>query len=798
MHKITCLLLLFFLALVVPVSGQEVDPRSVDVSSLSDQQIMKLMTEIEKRGLSENEAMALARARGMSQAQIDALKRRMEEMKYSSEDTKRASEDGELMPLEDEFSEKAEIDTTKVDERIFGFSFFNNEKLSFEPNVNLPVPSSYVIGAGDEIFIDVWGASQQSYQIEVDRNGNINIPNIGPVHVGGITQGKASKVIFDKLTLIYRDLVNEQPRTFASINMGTIKAIKVNVIGEVFAPGTYTLPGTASAFNALYLSGGPNMTGSFRDIQVIRDGKVISHLDVYDYLINGNGSVNMPLRDGDIVMIPTYINRVKVGGELKREGIYEGKDGETISDLIKYSGGFTEEAYTHRLELYRNTSRQKQFKDVLNTKFETTGLSNGDSIFVGTILERFENKITIEGAVFRPGNYEMSEGLTLKELIDNADGVREDVFLNRGLITRLNEDLTLQNISFNVGEVLRGEKDIALQREDIVMISSIYDIRELQSIKIFGEVQQPGEFDYKENMSLADLILSAGGFKESASEAFVEISRRLNREEIKNVTEKVAHVFQFTVTKDLQLSDEDKRFVLKPFDQVFIRRAPGFTEGGNVKILGEVKFAGDYSLTSKKERLSDIINRAGGLTPDAFAKGAMLTRKNKVSQTIKRLREELMEKDTSLSFSDIGFDVVGIDLEKVMKNPGNRDDVFLQPGDELVVPRGMQTVKVSGEVLNPISTAYVKGKSLKHYIDHSGGFGLQAKKSKAYVIYPNGAAASTKKFLFFNRYPDVITGSEIVVPKKPERQPMTASAWIAIAGSLASLSLTIVTLVNKM
>ncbi len=789
--------LLFFVSIVTQLNAQNVDARSVDVNSLSDQQVMQIIKEIEKRGLTENEAVTLAQARGMTQQQISALKRRINELKMSNGAGNQQSTSFLSNVDTTGLSIKEKIDSTKIDKRIFGFSFFNNKNLTFEPSVNIPVSPSYVLGSGDELLIDVWGASQHNYQLNVDKNGMINIPGVGPIHIGGLTRKNASGIILKKLTLIYSDLASDNPRTFASVNVGTVKAIKVNVIGEVFNPGTYTLPGTATAFNALYLSGGPNANGSFRDIKVIRNGKVVSNLDVYDFLINGNSSVNIPLRDADVIMIPTYEKRIKVAGEFKREGLFEAKGKESLSDMIKYAGGFKEDAYKGRVEVYRITNKERMIKDVLDDQFKTFIMNNGDSIYAGAVLQRFENKVVIEGAVYRPGNYELSEGLTLKQLIDKADGVREDVFLNRGLITRLKNDLTLQNIAFNVGEVLKGEKDYTLKREDIVTIASINDLHQVQTVKIYGAVQAPGEFDYQADMTLSDLIFKAGGFTEYASDSYIEISRRLSYDEMQNMTSQIAHVFQFTVSRDLRLNGEDAKFELEPFDEVFVRRAPGFRKRGVVTVLGEVKFAGQYSLTSRTERISDMIIRAGGLTNNAFPEGAMLTRKIQLTQKQLRLRKELMEKDTSLKFSDIGFDVVAINLKKVLENPGNKDDIFLKEGDEINVPREQQTIKISGEVLNPIMATYVPGHNLKFYIDQSGGFGLHAKKRKTYVIYPNGAAIATRKVFMINRYPKLVPGSEIVVPQKPIREPMGAAGWISMASALASLSLTIVTIVNS-
>lgn len=795
---------LFFASLMMLLNinlgyGQNVDPKTVDVNALSDNQVMALINEMEKRGLSENEAIALAQARGMSQTQINDLKRRIAEVKSGNRKDIKGEQQVELEDSNvEKISKKAPIDTIKVtiNKRIFGFEFFNSDKLTFEPNINIPVSPSYVLGAGDEVLVDIWGASQKSYQLRIDRNGMVIIPEIGPISLGGMTFANAQQRILQKLPSIYSDLMSSSPRTFASVYMGALKAIKVSVIGEVFVPGTYTLPGTATVFNALYLSGGPNESGSFRDIQVIRDGKVIGNLDVYDFLLNGNGNINVSLRDNDVVLVPTYIHRFKMGGSFKRSGWFEAKSDETVADAIRYAGGFKEDAYSGRVELYRNTSKQRQFLNVLSADFEKVSLQSGDSIFVGDIIQRFENRVSIEGAVFRPGNFEMTEGLTLSQLIEQADGVREDAFTQRGLVIRLNKDLSLQSIAFSVTDLLNGSFDMPLNREDRIIISSISELREFQVINIIGEVQRPGEFDYRDRMTLSDLIFMAGGLKESASESSIEISRRLNYDEADNFSNKTAHLYQFKVLRSLELVDETARFVLQPYDQVYIRRSPSYSENGTVRVSGEVKYAGDYSLKSKNERLSEIVSRSGGFSPDAYLEGAMMTRKVNITPKMKRLREELKKRDSTLVFNDVEFDVIGVNLAKAINKPGLRDDIFMRAGDELFIPRENQTVKVSGEVLNPISLTYQKEKGLKRYINQGGGFGNKAKKNRVYVIHPNGEASTTRNFLFVRSYPDVTPGSEIVVPQKPEREPMTAAAWISISSSLASLTLAVVTIVN--
>lgn len=789
---------LLFVIFPIYLYAQIPNPASIDVQSLSDAQISRLVIEMQRRGISENEAIALARSRGASEAQIAQLRERILEHQSSSSSLNTTGSKSTAFGIEQRYSEKPFFLPTAEEERMFGFQFFNSEQLSFEAGINMPVSGSYLVGPGDVFSIQVYGSSQQSYRLDVNRGGFITIPDVGPVAVGGFTMKQAEQRIFDQLALIYRDIIASRPSTFVNIQMESTRSIRVSVVGEVFTPGTYTLPGTATAFSALHLSGGPNIRGTFRDIRVLREGREFATLDVYDYLVNGNGLVDVQLRDGDVIMVPTYRNRVKVTGSFIRTGIFEARENETLQDLVFFAGGFNEHAYRNRIEVNRNTGREMSVRDIFSEDFKSFVLQNGDSIFAGRVLQRFSNRVRIEGAVFRPGTYELTEGLTLSELIERADGVREDAFLQRALILRLNEDLSYQNVSFNVSDVIGKRDDILLKREDIVNISPIAEMRENQVLAVHGEVLRPGSFAYRSGITLGDLIKLAGGFREAASESYIEVTRRLSYEEAAHTGDRLGHLYQFAIPRSLNLSSKDAQFELMPFDHVFVRKAPGFANEARVTVLGEVNYAGQYSLVNKKERLSDVIKRSGGLTPDAYSEGAMLTRKIALTSKERRLREvTLMQHPELLEKDQLGFQVVGVKLERALQRPGSRDDIFMRDGDELVIPRLNQTISVSGEVLNPLSLPFIEKKGVKHYINQSGGFGVRAKRNRAYVVYPNGTAGATSSFLFIRSYPQVTPGSEIIIPEKPEKVPLPATAWIGIGSGLTSLALAIITIVNQ-
>ena len=654
------------------------------------------------------------------------------------------------------------------------------------------------MGIGDQISITVWGASQTHYQLTIDQNGAITIPDVGPVFLSGLSFEKAQTLVKNRLTAIYAGMATQNPNTWAEVSLGGLRSIKVNVIGDINAPGTYTLPSTASAFNALYLSGGPNENGSFREIRLIRDGVTVHTIDVYNFLVNADPSSNVQLREQDIIFVPTFKSRVEIDGQIKRQGLYELKSGETAKDLIRFAGGFTEKAYTHNLSLIRINDREREVRDIPEADFASFRLNNGDMVKADSILSRFSNRVSVRGAVLHPGNFELTAGMKLSDLIKKADGLREDAFMNRGLISRLKDDHTPENISFDVKEAIEGKNDILLKKEDEVTIRFISDMREMRKVNILGEVMKPQEFEYQDNMTLGDLIFRAGGFREDADLAFVELTRRLSYEEAAKVGNKINDIHQFAVTRDLKLNPTDAAFKLQPFDEVYVRRAPGFRDQGTVIVTGEVTYAGTYSIASKNERVSDIIKRAGGLVPGAYIKGATLIRTHQLTYAEMEKKKQMMKLD-SLFKDTISTDkqryVVGIEMDKILAKPGSNIDLLLQPADEINIPKQLQTVKVSGSVLNPLALTYEDHLNLRRYIDRAGGYSSKAKISKTYVIYPNGTSASTRGFIFHS-IPKVTPGSEIIVPAKPEKKGDDAVKWISIAGLMGSLSITVITLVN--
>ncbi|WP_028298790.1 SLBB domain-containing protein [Olivibacter sitiensis] len=821
---------LFLFSIAGQVYGQEVNPNNlstVKVDELSDEQIRSFIAQAESSGMNESQLLQMAQQRGMPQSEIQKLRQRIMQVQSqggsSGNNSRRGfSPSGRTVDSTADDSVGMEKSPQQLYEdslrsRIYGANLFMNGTPKFEPNLNIATPMDYVIGARDELNIDIYGNSEASYLLTVTPDGNINVPYVGIVNVGGATIEQATARIRQKMSGVYTAM--RSGGTKVNISLSNIRSIKVVVTGEVTQPGTYTLPSVASVFNALYSAGGPNSNGTLRDIRIVRDGKVVAHLDLYDFLQNGYTSANIVLKDQDVIQVDPYINRVELVGEVKRAMLFETKEGESFSDLLRYAGGFTEYAYDGRISVIRNTGKEHRIEDLLKSQFTQFEPQSGDVYTIQRILERFANRVTINGAVFRPGQYELSQGLTLSMLIKKADGLKEDAFQSKGYITRLKDDFQLEQLSFSVADVLAGtQEDIVLKREDLIVIPSLFDLREEYKVSIDGEVRKKGTFNYAEGMTLEELIMMAGGFNEAASAHRIEVARRVRNADIMNEAATTARVFLVDI--DRSLKDATKGFKLQPFDMVVVRSEAGYQSQKTVRIEGEVLYPGTYSISRKDERISDIVKRAGGFTPYAFVDGASLRREPVVNvdttmtssredtvlaeltrqqerQRLARVRalqgsvEYATTDEEDLQYSINNYNV-GINLSKIMSSPKGEGDLLVEQGDLITVPKQLQTVKISGEVLAPSTAVYNPNRSFRQYISQAGGFSPRALKKRAYVVYANGSAQGTGKFLFFNNYPKVKPGSEIFVPQRPPRERVSTAAWIGIASSIVTTAVLII------
>ena len=772
-------------------------------SDISDAQLQTIIDRGEQEGISAAEAINLAKARGLSPSVANELLKRAEDLQSQAakpvESQQRLRK--ELVPAE--ITDAANLsDTLVVEEmvgpQIFGSSLFGNRQSLFEPAMNIPTPLNYVLGAGDELIIDIWGATTNFYQLQVGNEGSVTIDNVGPVYVHGLTMEEAEAKIIEKLKLLYRGLRPGQAdqTTYASVSLGRVRSIQVTIIGEVKTPGTYTVSSLSTVFNALHSAGGPGKIGSYRQIELIRDNRIYAVFDLYDMLLRGDQSGNLRLNDQDVVRVATIKNRVEVAGHVRRPALYEVKDDETLAQLIEFSGSFNDSAYTRQVKLIRNSETERMLITVPRSAFDSFLLANGDVVQVDKILDRFSNRVTIEGAVWRPGDYELTEGMTLSQLIALAEGVMPDVFRGRGVINRLSDNYDFSVESFSVDKLLAGEYDLALKPEDQVIIRSIHDMREERTIQIGGEVKNAGLFQFREGMTLEDLILMASGFKVSASEARIEINRRILGEAApaKRGT-KLAENYVFGVDRMLTLNDEAKTFELQPFDQVYVRPRPDYQVQRSVRIEGEVLFPGEYTLSDRNERISDLVKRAGGLTDEAYIKGATMLRQ---SLQLSRVETEVdLGMDLTVEKPKSNENFVGIDLDDILASPGSEDDLFLRPGDEIRIPSELQTIRVSGGVLREAEIRYTEGKNLKYYVSRSGGYTQGARKGRAYVLYANGDVETKSRFLFFSSSPKIEQGAEIVVPQKVEVGALSPGERISILSTVVSMAAIVITAISR-
>jgi len=811
-----------FLIAIFMVTGaySQINYNNVKVDELSDAQIRQMMTQAESVGYSDLQMEQMAAARGMAPDEVQKLHLRVTKIREQgaaiSTEVKAQNSGREFTETTDggAIDNEKKEDDKEIGAKIFGTELFKNGSITFEPNLRIATPKGYIIGPDDRLLIDITGDNEASYNLPVSTEGYINLQYVGRIAVGGLTIDQAISKIRSLMASTYPSL--RTGRTSLAINLGNIRSIKVTITGQAVKTGTYTLSSLSTVYNALYASGGPSANGSFRNIQVIRNNKVISTIDVYNFLLNGIQGQNIRLQDQDVINIPVYNKRVEITGEVKQAAIYEIVDGESIQDIINFAGGFTTQAYMAKIKSFQNTDRERKILDISASQYNTYVPKNGDKYIVEAILDRFENRVEIMGAVFRPGLYELNNGMSLRQLILKADGLTEDAFLNRGYINRLNLDNTLSLISFDLRKVMaESANDIILQREDKVTVSSIFDLRDEYKVSIQGEVRAPGTFDYSQNLNLESLIQMAGGFKEGATPDRIEISRRVKDSDVGSKSAVTAELFTVNIDRDLKFQSDN--FILSPFDIVTVRSSTGYEVQKQVKIEGEVLYPGIYTVIRKDDRISDLIKRAGGLTPSAYQEGASLKRpgpnakisenKNEINNqkedeltliNLKRAQQEGATESEGAYLTEkmIASDLVGINLVKIINTPGSRFDLFLEEGDIIRIPRQLQTVKVAGEVLSPNSIVYSPGKSFRQYINNAGGFTFDAYKKGLHIKYANGSVEAAKKFLFFNNYPKVKPGSEILVPRRAQREKMNVQSWIGLGTAVASMAAIVVSLLR--
>lgn len=781
-------------------------------SSMTDQQVLEYV----KQGMSEGKdqrqmATELAR-RGVTREQAERVKKLYEQEQGVSTSKMSGTElnEARLREATQEESTTSVLENPQPDSRelaqenqVFGRNIFNTRNLTFEPSVNIATPPNYRLGPGDEVIIDIWGTSQNTIRQQISPDGTINIEKIGPVSLSGMTVSEANGYLKRVLGKTYSGLDAPDGTLEIRLTLGNTRTIQINVMGEVVQPGTYALSSFSTVFHALYRAGGVSDIGSLRNVQVTRNGKTVAKVDVYDFIMKGKTQDDIRLQEGDVIIVPAYEALVQISGNVKRPMKFEMKKNETLATLISYAGGFSADAYTRSLRVVRQNGEEYEINTVKEIDYSAYPMRNGDVVTAEAILNRFTNKLEVRGAVYRPGIYQLNGEInTVRALVNEAKGLTGDAFTNRAVLQREREDLTTEIISVDVRSIMAGTSpDIPLQKNDILYIPSIHDLEDRGDVAIFGEVAKPDSYSYSDNMTLEDLIIRAGGLRESASTVRVDVSRRIKDPKSTVSTDSISQMFTFAL-KDGFVIDGEQGFTLQPYDQVFVRRSPGYQAQQNVQVTGEVIFGGTYAMTTTEERLSDLVKKAGGATPKAYLRGAKLIRVANDEEK-KRMRDviNLMNRQFGEAMMDsLGIRVedtfsVGIDLEKAMAKPGSEYDLVLREGDVLDVPKMNNTVKVNGAVMMPNTVGYLSDKNANYYLDQAGGYALNAKKSKKFVIYMNGQVARIK-----GRSKDKIEpGCEIIVPSKKNKKVNVGEilGYASSFGSLATMFATISNLIKK-
>ena len=782
------------------------DLSTLKVDYLSDSDIAKIKTQLQTNNLTIEQAEPMALSKGMSATEFAKLKERLAMSATPSavvkKDKNDSDSDASATDKEDSFGRKQEkIINTKVKDSlnalVFGSELFDTPTLNFEPNLKLATPMNYILGPGDELQVSVYGVQEFNASIPVSIEGKVTIQYVGQIAVSGMTIEAATQKIRAAIAGVYSTVRSGQSQV--SVNLTRIRTIRVTLIGSK-QPGNYSISSLATVYNALFLGGGPGKNGSYRNIELIRNNKVFTKVDIYDFLVNGDQSSNVGLKDNDVIRIPAYNQRVTVEGQVKRPGIFEMKTGETFEDLLSFASGFNEFAYTASVNVLQKTDREFKVRDIKASEYGTYKPLSGDVFRVTKILNRFENRIKIDGAVFRPDTYSFYEGMRISDLVLKADGLKEDAYTNRARIIRLQSDLTTEIVNVNLAKALSGdlEADVALKKEDVVTVYSILDFVDEFKITIDGEIKKPGVYDYYENLTLNDLLVEAGGLTGSASKR-VEIARMIESEAIDDSNPNKAELFNIEISATN--NEQAKNFALRPFDVVNIRKMAVYEKPEMVTVSGAVHYAGKYVLAGKKDRVYDVIQRAGGLTSVANVEGVRIKRPIQAKQIedLENVNLNLGKKDSIQNKlekklkEDLKYATIPVDWKSIVKNPKSNTNVTLFPGDEIEVVTFNEGVKVTGNVLLTSEIPYDRSKGFRYYLNAAGGIDAKGWKKKAYIIYPNGKADVAGSFLFIRSYPRVVPGSQIIVPEKPEVKKMTAGEWVGIGSVISSLALLILT-----
>lgn len=810
-------LIALFFSIFILVGG-------VMAQQMSDDQVVQYVKEAQRTGKSQKQMTTELLRRGVTKEQVARIQKKYAEHSTAADGVEnKPSQLRERTSLmtdgkavrgtsyeEAELEEQKEIIDLKRDAKatpealgsnIFGHSLFSSRNLSFEPSANLATPVNYRLGPGDEVIIDIWGASENTIRQTISPEGTILVRGLGPVHLSGMTVKEANSFLQREFSKIYSGISGTEPNSEIKLTLGDIRTIQINIMGEVSVPGTYTLSAFSTVFHALYRAGGVNRIGSLRSIKVVRDGKTFADLDVYDFIMKGKMKDDIRLQEGDVIIVDPYQSLVEIVGKVKRPMFYEMKPTETVATILNYAGGFTGDAYKKAIRLVRKSGREHQVFNVDEMDYSVFRLDDGDMITVDAVLDRFENRVEIRGAVYRAGLYQLDGTVnTVKQLIKKAEGLRGDAFLNRVIIDREHEDLSHEIIAIDLGGLLNGTiADIPLQKNDILYIPSITDLKEEETVAIYGEVANPGTFLFSKNMTIEDLLVQAGGLLEEAATTRVEVTRRIKDPKSTSFSSVLGKTFTFDIKDGFIVGGNAENFYLEPFDAVYIRRSPAYRRQQNVVVAGEVLFSGSYSLLKKNERLSDLVSKAGGVTPDAYVKGARLIRK--LSDEERRRQNDAIrmaqngEGKDSISIQKLNLSdayTVGIDLEKALANPKSDYDLVLREGDVLYIPEYVNTVKISGSVMYPNTVVYQKGKNLKFYINQAGGYGNMAKKKKVYVVYMNGTVSRLKA----RNASAIEPGCEIIVPSKAEKKHMAMAEILGISSTTATIAAMVATMAN--